>query len=82
MTHEPFDPARNHNTPKRLRPRCGARTRKCKPCLAPAVWDKAHNRPRNGRCRMHGGLSTGPRTIEGRLRALANLRQFGEAVAG
>lgn len=23
-------------------------------------WDKAQDRPRNGRCRMHGGLSTGP----------------------
>lgn len=29
----------------------------------------------NGRCKYHGGLSTGPKTEEGRLRALANLRQ-------
>jgi hypothetical protein len=42
------------------RPRCGARTRKATPCQAPALP--------NGRCRMHGGLSTGPRTPEGRRR--------------
>ncbi len=38
-------------------PRCGARTRKGKPCQQPAMA--------NGRCRMHGGRSTGPRTPEG-----------------
>lgn len=38
-------------------PRCGAKTRSGKPCKAPAM--------RNGRCRMHGGMSTGPRTPEG-----------------
>jgi hypothetical protein len=38
-------------------PRCGARTRRQTPCLGPAM--------QNGRCRMHGGLSTGPRTPEG-----------------
>ena len=63
-------------TRKSERPRCGAKTRKGAPCKAPAVWDREHDRPRNGRCRMHGGLSTGPKTIEGRLRALANLKQF------
>lgn len=35
-------------------PRCGAKTRKGPPCRSPAVA--------NGRCRMHGGKSTGPRT--------------------
>jgi hypothetical protein len=41
-------------------PRCGAkaRSRGNQPCLAPAVRGSA-------RCRMHGGLSTGPRTPEG-----------------
>ena len=68
-------PART--TPKRARQRCGARTRSGAPCQAPAVWDRERNRPRNGRCRMHGGLSTGPRTPEGRARALANLRPRG-----
>jgi glucans biosynthesis protein len=38
-------------------PRCGARTRSGGCCRQPAM--------RNGRCRMHGGLSTGPRTAEG-----------------
>jgi len=38
-------------------PRCGARTRKGTPCRAPAMS--------NGRCRLHGGKSTGPRTPEG-----------------
>lgn len=44
-------------------PRCGAKTRKGHPCKAPAM--------RNGRCRMHGGKSTGPKTPEGieRVRA-------------
>ncbi len=38
-------------------PRCGAKTRKGTTCRAPAMA--------NGRCRMHGGKSTGPRTPEG-----------------
>jgi ribosomal protein L32 len=38
-------------------PRCGARTRSGTSCKAPAMS--------NGRCRMHGGTSTGPRTSEG-----------------
>ncbi len=69
-------------TPKSERPRCGARCRDGHECRAPAVWDKKHDRPRNGRCRMHGGLSTGPRTLEGRRRALANLRQYRNSVQG
>lgn len=40
--------------------RCGARTRSGAPCSGPAMP--------NGRCRMHGGASTGPRTAEGRER--------------
>jgi len=36
---------------------CGAKTRPGTPCKSPAM--------RNGRCRMHGGASTGPRTPEG-----------------
>ena len=42
-------------------PRCGAKTRKGKKCRAPAM--------RNGRCRMHGGTSTGPRTQAGLARS-------------
>lgn len=37
--------------------RCGAKTRRGSACLAPAMP--------NGRCRLHGGRSTGPRTPEG-----------------
>lgn len=38
-------------------PRCGARTRSGGACRSPAM--------RNGRCRLHGGKSTGPKTQEG-----------------
>jgi hypothetical protein len=41
--------------------RCGAKTRSNCPCRAPAMA--------NGRCRMHGGPSTGPRTPEGLARS-------------
>ena len=53
-----------------LAPRCGARTRAGIACLQPAM--------RNGRCRLHGGHSTGPRTEEGlrRLRAARTKHGF------
>ena len=38
-------------------PRCGARCRSGLPCRGPAMAA--------GRCRMHGGASTGPRTATG-----------------
>src|SRR5262249_50630291 len=39
-------------------PRCGARSKRTgKPCRAAAMS--------NGRCKVHGGKSTGPRTPEG-----------------
>ncbi len=60
-------------TPKKDRPLCGARTRAGRPCRARAVWDKKADKPANGRCRMHGGLSTGPRTEEGKRRSLEAL---------
>jgi len=47
--------------PRHERPKCGAKTRKGTPCQAPPVWDKERDRPRNGRCKLHGGLSTGPK---------------------
>jgi len=50
------------------RPRCGARWRDGHACRAPAVWDAVRDRPVNGRCKLHGGLSTGPRTPEGKQR--------------
>jgi hypothetical protein len=48
-------------------PRCGAKTRRGTACQCPAM--------RNGRCRLHGGLSTGAKTAEGIERSRnANLR--------
>jgi hypothetical protein len=48
-------------------PRCGAKTRCGSLCKQPAM--------KSGRCRLHGGKSTGPRTPEGRRRiAEANFR--------
>ncbi|MGH6962537.1 MAG: HGGxSTG domain-containing protein, partial [Dongiaceae bacterium] len=44
-------------------PRCGARTRAGGVCRQPGM--------RNGRCRLHGGWSTGPRTAEGKARCAA-----------
>lgn len=38
-------------------PRCGAKNRRGTPCQCPAM--------KNRRCRLHGGLSTGPKTQEG-----------------
>ena len=41
--------------------RCGARRKRDgQPCQQPAMP--------NGRCRLHGGLSTGPQTAEGKAR--------------
>jgi hypothetical protein len=51
MTYEP------HGARPTIR-KCGAHARSSgRPCEAPAM--------RNGRCRFHGGKSTGPRTPEG-----------------
>ena len=48
--------------PKSDRPACGAKRRDGGRCEAKVVWDLDLARPRNGRCRMHGGLSTGPKS--------------------
>jgi len=61
-------------TSKSERPRCCAKTRAGGQCKAPAVWDRLNDVARNGRCRLHGGLSTGPRTEEGKQRTLEALR--------
>jgi hypothetical protein len=42
-------------------PQCGAKTRSGEPCKQSAM--------QNGRCRMHGGASTGPKTPEGKTRS-------------
>lgn len=46
---------------------CGAKTRAGKSCIRKALS--------NGRCSNHGGLSTGPKTVKGKARSLANLVQ-------
>lgn len=57
-------------------PRCGARCRDGHLCQAKAARDAETGcYVRNGRCRMHGGLSTGPRTLEGRRRIGEAARQ-------
>ena len=43
---------------------CLAKTRSGNPC-------QRAGRPKNGRCHLHGGKSTGPRTEEGRARIAA-----------
>lgn len=47
---------------------CGAKTRKGTPCKRTDLYA-------NGRCVNHGGLSTGPTSEAGKLRALANLAE-------
>jgi hypothetical protein len=55
--------------PKQERRECGAHARTTgRPCKAPGIG-------RGGRCRRHGGASTGPRTPDGMARALENLRR-------
>lgn len=50
---------------------CNARTRTGRPCRALALP--------SGRCKWHGGLSTGPRTPAGKARSAVNLLKAGEA---
>ena len=49
--------------------RCGAKTRRGTRCQCPAMA--------NGRCRLHGGLSTGPKTAEGIERIRRALTKHG-----
>ena len=50
--------------PERPLQSCGARTRRGTACQKPPLAGKT-------RCRLHGGLSTGPRTAEGKARIAA-----------
>jgi len=63
---------KNGNPPGNLSKakRCNAKTRSGSLCKAPAM--------RNGRCRMHGGKSTGPKTREGIERIRAAHLKYGE----
>ncbi len=44
---------------------CGAKTRAGTPCKRKDIYG-------SGRCKFHGGLSTGPRTVEGKKRSSMN----------
>ncbi|WP_283206833.1 HGGxSTG domain-containing protein [Methylobacterium thuringiense] len=54
-------------------PRCGAKTREGISCRSPAMP--------NGRCRMHGGASTGPKTAEGLARSKRSTWRHGHRSA-
>ena len=47
---------------------CGAKTRNGTPCMRRDLYP-------SGRCRLHGGLSTGPRTEEGKKKASLNWKK-------
>ena len=52
------------SSPKNPGQSCCARTRRGTACQKPPLNGKT-------RCRLHGGLSTGPRTVEGKARIAA-----------
>lgn len=50
---------------------CGAKGKRTgKPCRSKAIY-------KNGRCKFHGGLSTGPTSQEGKVRSAINGRKGG-----
>jgi hypothetical protein len=63
--------ARERDRPRTKSPAnetCGAKTRAGTPCKRRDIYS-------SGRCRMHGGLSTGPKTPEGKAKVAINLRR-------
>ncbi len=44
---------------------CGAKNRKGQPCKRTDLW-------KSGRCKFHGGMSTGPKTTEGKRKTSEN----------
>lgn len=44
---------------------CGAKTRAGTPCKQMGIFE-------NGRCHLHGGLSTGPKSEEGKRKSALN----------
>jgi hypothetical protein len=66
---EPPPPPGPSSVPDELRALpCGARTRAGTPCKLTSIH-------LNGRCKLHGGLSTGPTPPDGIARARANLKR-------
>lgn len=66
-----YPPPRMPPMPSDLREMaCEAKTRAGTPCKLKAIY-------RNGRCKFHGGLSTGPKTEAGKEQARINGRRGG-----
>jgi hypothetical protein len=59
-----------YSSPKNPGQNCGARTRRGTACQKPPLNGKT-------RCRLHGGLSTGPKTAEGKARIAAAHWKYG-----
>ena len=59
--------------------RCLAKTRRGTPCMRAA--EKNPITGRRSRCRLHGGLSSGPRTEEGRRRSREAVLRHGRYTA-
>jgi hypothetical protein len=55
------------NGRKKLRKICGAKNRKGLPCQCKLLL-------RGGKCKFHGGMSTGPRTKAGKKKSIEALR--------
>lgn len=64
---------------RKNRPFCGAKTRKGTPCQAKVYWPHEWDAPAK-RCRMHGGLSTGPTTAEGMERLAKSAKKNMERI--
>lgn len=60
------------NGRKKLRAICGARNRQGNPCQCKLLL-------KGGRCKFHGGMSTGPNTPEGMQRVLDALKRWRES---
>lgn len=58
-THMPIYPREFHYL------RCGAKTRAGTPCKMKSIYS-------NSRCKLHGGLSTGPRSKKGKAKVAKN----------
>lgn len=59
-----YELSRNRYNPKRV---CGARKKTGERCRSKSLH-------RGGKCKFHGGLSTGARTPEGKAKAIAAMR--------
>ena len=64
---------------RKQRPFCEAKTRKGTPCQAKVYWPHEWEAPAK-RCRLHGGLSTGPTTVEGLERLAKSAKKTMERI--